>query len=181
VIDQRHKEFMRHLTDDFRICAEHLDSENTPFWRRTFFRTAFSMIEVLNAFIATRALEAHALLRSGQIDITACMFLTPRDYRLRDNGTITSTEARRSFLSYTAFVIRTLAQAAGVTKHYLGENGWNDFQSAVAVRHRITHPNTDADMVIGDDDIRALENGVQWYLASIHDIVDNSDIFQLND
>src|SRR5437899_11997634 len=178
-MDHRTKELLQSMTDGFRICAEHLDSDDTPFWRRTFSRTAFSMVEALNAFIAMRALEAHALLRSGQIDITACMFLIPRDYRLRDNGTITSTEARRSFLSYTAFLIRTLAQAAGVTKHYLGEIGWNDFQSAVAVRHRITHPKTDADIVIGEDDIRTLENGVRWYLASIHDIVDNSDIFQL--
>ena len=179
MIDEQNKQLMQHLTDDFRICAEHLVSEDSPFWRRTFFRTAFSMIEAVNAFVARRALEAHALIREGRIDITACMFLIGRDYRLRDNGTITSTEARRSFLSYTAFLIRTLAEAAGVTKHYLEDNGWNDFQTAIAVRHRITHPKADIDMVVSDDDIRGLQNGVQWYLASIYDIIETSDIFQL--
>lgn len=181
MIDEQNKNLMQRLQDDFFVCAQHLDSEDSPFWRRTFFRTAFSMIDAVNDFLSRRALEAHALVRNGQIDITACMFLIPRDYRLRDNGTITSTDAKRPFVSYTAFLIRTLAEAGGVTKHYLGDNGWNQFQAAVRVRHRITHPKAEADMTITDEEIKALVAGVQWYLASIHDIVEASDIFQLKD
>ena len=44
MIDEQNKQLMQHLTDDFRICAEHLASEDSPFWHRTFFRTSFSMV-----------------------------------------------------------------------------------------------------------------------------------------
>jgi hypothetical protein len=178
VTDEKNKELMQHLQDDVLICT-HLDSGDTPFWRRTFFRTVFSMMEAINDLLCRRALEAHAAVRNGQIDVTACMLLIPRDYRLKDNGTVTSTEARRPFLSYTAFLIRTLADVGGVTKHYLGDNGWKQFQTAVEVRHRITHPKNEADMNISDDDIKALRMGLEWYLASIQDIMNSSIIFQI--
>jgi hypothetical protein len=178
-MNDQSKALMQHLQDDFRMCAQRLDSEDSPFWRRTLFRTAFSMIDALNDFLSRRALEAHAATRGGQVDITACMFLVPRDYRLRDNGTITSTEARRPFLSYTAFLIRTLADVGGVSKHYLGDNGWNQFQAAIEVRHRITHPKNERDMNISDEDIATLLAGVQWYLTTIYDIVESSSVFHI--
>jgi len=72
-----------------------------------------------------------------------------------------------------------LVRLSASRKHYLGDNGWNHFQTAVGVRHRITHPKTEANMIITDEDIQALQAGVRWYLTSIHDIIKTSDVFQL--
>ena len=155
-----------HLQGDVSECAKQLRDNDTPFWRRTLVRTVFSMIEAFNVSVADKAITALVNPRNRKYNISALILLSGRDFRIAKNGDITSSNSRHPLLNFTGFLIRTLAKAGNVRKHCLGQHGWNDFQKAVAIRNRITHPKTKGDAEVSDEDINALMSGVTWYVNS---------------
>ncbi len=174
-------ELMAALQADFLKCAEQLDVHDDPFWRRTLFRTAFSMIEAFNFYFADLAIKAHSHARAGQIDITAISLLNTKRFRLDDEGNPSGSEQRHSLIGFSAFLVKTLAEAAGVTKDYFAEGGWADLRHAVKVRHRITHPKLPEHILVEKEEVDALVRGVTWFIQSLHDIARKSDFMKLED
>jgi hypothetical protein len=169
------------LTNDLKLCADRLMVEDTQFMRRTLFRTAFSMFEALNSYIARKAIEAHMAHAASRrkVDITAIILLSGREYKIAENGKVRSSWARHPFLNFTAFLLKTFAKAAGVRKHYLAGAGWRDFRASVNVRNRITHPKTKRDLIISNAETAALLRGAAWYGGSLYDIAKTSKIISI--
>ena len=46
------------LGSDYDKCLDHLESEDSQFWRRTICRTVFSMVEAMNNLLREKAIEA---------------------------------------------------------------------------------------------------------------------------
>jgi len=174
-------ELMSALQADFLKCSEQLSMDDDPFWRRMLFRTAFSMIEAFNFYFADLAIKAHCHAREGQIDVTAISLLNKKRFRLDDQGNLIGAEQRHSLIGFSAFLVKTLAEAAGVTKDYFAESGWADLRQAVRVRHRITHPKLPEHMHIKKEEVDALVRGVSWLIHSLHDIASQSDFMKLED
>src|SRR5207248_779284 len=104
-------------------------------------RTAFSMAEAFNYYFADLAIKAHAHARAGHIDITAISLLNQKRFRLDNDGNIRGSDQRHSLIGFTAFLLRTLADATGAKgEEYFQNRGWKDLQRAAKVRNRITHP-----------------------------------------
>jgi hypothetical protein len=116
-------ELMSALQKDFSLCASELDKRKTnkPFWRRTLFRTGFSMIEAFNHYFADIAVKAHTHAREGKIDITAIGLLNRKRFRLDLQGDINASEQRHPFIGFSAFLIKTLADATGVGVNYFAQ------------------------------------------------------------
>jgi hypothetical protein len=166
-----------HLQGDVKECAKQLRNNDSPFWRRTFFRAVFSMIEAFNSSVAEKATAALVNPPNRKYNISALLLLSGREYKIAQNGTVTSSKSRPPLLNFTGFLIRTLAQAGNVRKHYIGQNGWSDFQKAIQIRNRITHAKTKRDAEVSNQDINALMSGLAWYLNSLTDIVNRSKLF----
>jgi hypothetical protein len=134
---------LRELTAELTECTRLAENNDTQFMRRTLFRTAFSTLEAVNSLIADKAIQAQmARLYECRhsLNITNLLLLTGREYKIAENGDVRSPRARHPFLNYSAFVLKTFAECAGVSKPSLGNSGWRDLRASVAVRNRITHP-----------------------------------------
>jgi hypothetical protein len=174
-------QLMSALQADFIKCADELDKDDNPFWRRTLFRTGFAMIEAFNFYFADMAIKAHSHAREARIDITAIGLLNRKRFRLDDEGNLRGSEQRHSLVGFSAFLVKTLADATGVTTDYFQESGWTDLRRAVKVRNRITHPKSPEDMVVAKEEVDALVRGISWFVQSLHDIARQSDFIHFED
>jgi len=151
------------LTSDYDRCLEQIHSEDSQFWRRTLFRTAFAMFEAMNCTLKDKAMEAACSGGKTAFNATRIDLLSDVTYRILKNGKLEMERRRVPFISYTAFILRSLAEESGSEATFFGENGWNQFQQSVEVRHRLTHPKADTDMTISDAELETLTAAFKWY------------------
>lgn len=150
------------VSADFGKCADQLDSEDTQFWRRTLCRTLFSMFEALNGLLREKALQA-ICSKKKNVNITRIQLLGGNEWRILETGKLEKQPLRRPFLNYTAFILRTLAEESGTEPVFFSDDGWKEFQNAIKIRHRLTHPAKNTDMNISDAELATLRKAVRWY------------------
>lgn len=139
------------LFGDVTLSAQYrLPSQDQEYWKRSYVRTAFSMLEGL-IFKIKEVLTAAAEAGKLPCDPSELAILREEAYGLRDNG---ETQVRQRFFPLTAnirFVAKLYARydESGFTLD-TADAGWAAFQEAVRVRHRLTHPKSGADLEISD-------------------------------
>jgi hypothetical protein len=168
------REQFRKLTSDLGKCEEHLDSEDCQFWRRTYIRTVFSLFEAMNNFLKEKAAQAACSGDKQSFNTTRIELLGDYSYRIERNGKIERQEQRFPFLNYTAFVLRSLCEESYVDPKFFSDNGWNEFQKAVQIRHRLTHPKADADLDISDTELATVHEAMRWYYGAVLDAFGNT-------
>lgn len=169
------------LTSDWDRCLEHIHSDDSQFWRRTLFRTGFSIIESLNCRLAQRAIEVCSAGGKPSFNVTRIELLGEIEYTIQKNGTLKGRPRRTPFIPYTAFILRSLAEESGVEATFLSEHGWSQLQECVAVRDRLTHPKFDTDLSISDAELETLESAFYWFISTTKDIFDGSMIWGRDD
>ena len=155
------------LTEDYDKCAQALEREDTQFWRRTLFRTMFSLIEAMNGVLKEKAIQAACSGDKKRWNITKIELLGDYEYRILKTGKLERETLRRPFLNYTAFILRCIAEESYTEPSFFAHNGWNEFQKAIDVRHRLTHPKKDTDMTVTDEELRSLQEAFRWYHNAI--------------
>lgn len=160
---------MKILTADLDLCQQNLNSDDSQFWRRTYVRTLFSFFEAMNSLLKSKAVQAACSGDKESFNATRIELLGDYTYRINKNGTLDQQEHRFPFVNYTAFILRCLAEESNVEASFFSDNGWAEFQKAVQIRHRLTHPKKDKDMDISDSEMDSVHEASRWYFnASIH-------------
>jgi hypothetical protein len=163
--EEVHDPLLRPLFDDIAEYEQLLDRSDTQFARRAFVRAAFAFNEgylywlkgaLLNQVFGTAQ-------RTGNIDVTKIALLSDKTYKVDANGRIKAEQNRMPFLNYCAFILRTAAECWGVDPEAIfSDNGWNDMQAALRLRHRITHPKKPEDLEVTDAELRSVSEGHRW-------------------
>jgi hypothetical protein len=161
------------LTSDFDKCVDHLEAEDTQFWRRTICRTIFSMFEAMNGLLREKAVEALCSADKKSRNITRIELLSGNEWRILKDGKLEQQRLRRPFLNYTAFILRAFAEESNSEPTFFADSGWNDFQKAVEVRHRLTHPKKNTDMNVSDAELTSLHEAVRWYCNAAATVLNN--------
>ena len=161
------------LAEDYDRCLQHVHSEDSQFWRRTLFRTAFSMFEAMNCILRDKAVQAACSGDKTAFNTTRIELLSDYSYRVLKNGKLEQEPRRLPFLHQTAFILRSLAEESYTEATFFSEHGWNDFQQSVQVRHRLTHPKANTDMNITDEEIDRLNSAFKWYWRAAMTAVGN--------
>ena len=151
------------LSSDYDRCADQIHSDDSQFWRRTLVRTVFSMFEAMNSILKEKAIRAACSGDKTSFNATRIELLGDHLYRILKNGKLEQEPRRAPFIHYTAFILRSLSEESYTEATFFAENGWNEFQKTVDVRHRITHPKQNTDMDISDGELKSLEEAVRWY------------------
>jgi hypothetical protein len=172
-VDIRDDPLFAALIEDYHKCTENLHANDNQFWRRTLFRTAFSFIESLNGLVKEKAVLALCSRGKKQLNITKIELLQDFDHRISKTGKLESQQRRQPFLNYTAFILRCLAEESNTEATFFSDNGWNEFQKALDVRHRLTHPKKAADMNVSDEELHSLEETFRWYTGAIGIVLAN--------
>jgi hypothetical protein len=161
------------LTSDYDKCVDHLEAEDTQFWRRTICRTTFSMFEAMNGLLREKAVEALCSADKKSRNITRIALLSGKEWRILKDGKLEHQPLRRPFLNYTAFILRAFAEESNSEPTFFADSGWNDFQKAVEVRHRLTHPKKNTDMNVSDAELTSLHEAVRWYFNAAATVLNN--------
>ena len=97
------------------------------------------------------------------MELTKAHFLEDLSFRLSDTGELKRSDRNDLPLAkHFAYSIRTLAEFANVEGDPFSVDGWNCFKKAVKIRNRITHPKTDSDAVISEEDLNTVNKGINW-------------------
>jgi len=101
--------------------------------------------------------------RTGHIQITKIALLSDRTHRIESNGKLKTENNNIPFKNYCAFIIRNAAEYRGVDPELVfSDNGWNEMQVALKVRHRITHPKRPEDLEVTDAELHSISEGHRW-------------------
>ena len=165
---------LRPLFNDLLDCEDLLAKADTQFARRTFFRASFAFIEAqlywFRTLIAQRI--AHDNLLERRADVTTLALLFDAYGRPDKRGRVRLESNRVPFLNRCAFVLRTAAVHAGIDpESFFSDNGWNEIQRALRVRHRITHPQKPEDLDVTDSEVYSLREAHRWFFNRLSDIV----------
>lgn len=125
------------LMSDLEIIWEHLERDDSQFWRRSYCRTLMALFEATIAYFASNTLEYYdGVLGEAE----------KRSLRRRF-GALT-----RAFDAFDLFT-----NVAGVSTPFArGSEEWLVLEKAIRIRNRVTHPTCAGDLEISDLDMAHL-------------------------
>ena len=165
---------MRPLFEDMCACEDLFSSQNSQFARRTFVRSVFAFHEAHFYTFKNTAIEwlIKDSWQNRKIEVSKLALLKDVEYRPDKTGVLKESASRLPFLNQIALVLRTLAESAGVDPTTIfSDNGWSSMQTALSVRHRITHPKVPTELEINDEEMDAARDSVRWAFASTQRVV----------
>lgn len=158
------------LAEDVARSMKELKSNNDQFNRRSFIRCYFSYVEA-NAFILRQMLvfiilnddDEHKVSSLTFDDIYVLSLLLEETPQPAHNGALNFQQQKIPLLNHLAFTIKQCKEEFSMTENFLADNGWNEFQKSVKVRHRLTHPKSLDDISVSEDDLTAIVKAVNWF------------------
>ena len=162
------------LFDDLVECEGLLDS-GTQFACRTFIRAAFAFNEGYLNWLRRRVAQWwRDKTCTKDSEIIGLFLLGDRAYSPNRQGKVEPQRNCMPFLNRCAFVLRSGAERWNLDPTtFFSDNGWNEMQAALRVRHRITHPDKPEDLSITEEELRSTSEGVRWLLCCTAKIVDS--------
>lgn len=106
---------------------------------------------------------------SGELGI-----LNEEAYELKVNGKIGTQTKFYQLQPRMRFIISAFARLYG-NEHYVVDvstQGWEQFDKALRIRHRITHPKDVESFKITDEEIAVVESAKKWFADTIKELLD---------
>jgi hypothetical protein len=142
-----------------RVAAVRDPSE---FNKRTLVRTCAALVEGLSyqlRRVTLASLQNTNHLTSGELAI-----LREKRHQLSDKGIVEERDNYQPTLSMLLFSLRVYAKNHGATfVPDTSHNGWNCLRRAMALRDRLMHPKSLADLTISDEAGAEFTAGIQWW------------------
>lgn len=136
--------------------------------RRSFVRALFALVEATVDQHRILLLDLHD---AGKVALEPKYWAVLREvsYSIGKNGEISEQVRYMSLNRKIRAVYRVAGQVfGGDFEDRFGDNGWAEFQEAIAIRHRVTHPKSVGDIRIGGPQIELLMRGETWF-RRLHD------------
>jgi hypothetical protein len=134
--------------------------------RRNYVRAVFAFVEGFVSVLKRHALEEAAAGRytASRAEVG---LLFEESYGLKDNGEIQVRTLYPPVLPNLRFAFTVFAKAHRITSMPdFGGKGWQAFQEALEIRHRITHPKATVEISISDSELETIEQAHMWVLDS---------------
>lgn len=155
---ERMVKIMGVLQSDTQQAQDLLTTERSPYARRTYVRTFFSMIDGLTYQLKQLALERES---EGLVNFSP----SERDQLREDTKFIRAPENIRLSLE-------CLGRAYGSDyRPAYGNHRWGSLKRAIAIRHHVTHPKKLGDLEISDADLQIILDGMKWYHDNLCEVL----------
>lgn len=140
---------------------------NLQFWRRMYLRAAAAFVEAL---IFRVKAETVGKAESLGVDLTEkeLAMLSEEEPKVGANGECvvrTRFTPFKDHLKEINKVVRRLSQSAQLID--FNATGWQAACAMMEKRNRVTHPKSDADVLVSDDDFSKIGKSVEWCQAAI--------------
>lgn len=165
---------IRTLIDDVLAANDRLRVADTQTARRDVVRASIAAIEAEIWLVRRHVREALESLDA--LSPLADLALREATYAIGDNGRLQAKE--RSVPIPTA--IRFVAAQAQIICPDLDVDfahpGWNNLQLAIKLRDRITHPRPERGLDVSSEDLKTVESGLAWVLATVEYVMANTNL-----
>ncbi len=170
------------LLQDFIKTFPYWFGPDEQFWRRTAVRAAFGAIEGWCSWVRAdmpplvEGLRAAGLLAPGEEQKAAELFMATdrHEMALDDKGLPRKQMRKASFRPMFRATVRLYSLGCGVgsgcADRHFSKDGWTQLQVAVKVRDRVTHPHEPNDILVSQDDLYAVREGMNWFIELVKDI-----------
>ena len=112
----------------------------------------------------------------GELTTIMDMAFSESTYFVSETGKL---EQQTRFISLTAMIRLTACVAQQISSDLqldFGSKGWAEFQQAIAIRNRITHPKSIQDLEITDNDIALVTRSLFWLLEMIQHVMETTNL-----
>jgi len=188
------KKVIDSLLDDINQCEEKIKDNDSQFYRRSFIRTFFSLTEAITFMFRRHAMysveldiqckASNALRNDANKEIHKKKWfesskllhewslLSHEFYAPGETGKLKRQERKIPFINYVAFSIRAYSQHSRWfdCSTFFADNGWNDFKKSAKIRNRITHPKSEEDILISEEDMKIVESASVWFQCVIREL-----------
>jgi hypothetical protein len=156
-------EFLPTLYADLIAAKEMLLADGGQFWRRSFVRNLYSVVEGCIAMLKAQTLWVYDKQGWPLTDAERAM-LKEETYSLDARGVPCTHDKFLPTEANLRFVLELFLRPANpLFKVDVGGAGWAAFRAGLKMRHRITHPNVDESLQITDDEVRTLLAAADWF------------------
>lgn len=161
------------MAEELKMIEDKIPPTNAAS-RRIAIRSAFSSIEILLSEISATLIRIvrppvdsapHEEKHRHFLELCA---LSDISYEIRQNGTLVIKAPRIQFENRVLFVLNVLDRTIGRQTRPKKIDGWQEFQDAIKIRNRITHPKTKDDLAVSQGDYETVIKGVQWFVRCHH-------------
>lgn len=167
--------FQKSLLEDVKQALDLVEHDPSQFNRRNFVRTVFAAIEGTNYDLRRRALNyTHRQYSQEEIAL-----LREESYTLNSKG---EPSAKKLFLPLQdtlRFTFRVyFRKSPSFEKLDFSGPGWTSFLESIKIRHRLTHPKSDASLDVSDSELAAVKSAYVWFIKTIMlQLLDISDAY----
>jgi hypothetical protein len=162
-----YRESLLVLMRDVAIINDSLRKENNQFWRRTYFRTTFSVYE---SILSNLKAEIRAIRKFDYLGLSKKEEKKLNEfYDVSDKkGKMKRRFYRLSFLQNVVFTLELYAYSNYVfSKVKTQSKGWKALERSLCVRNRITHPKTLLDLQVSESELAEAIKSFEWFVKII--------------
>ena len=158
--------FFAKLSDDVTSAKKILDSNDSQFSRRMYLRSLFALIEGNSFRLRQMALAAHKH-RGKCLSDDEVIVLKEKEINVTENGKLKVRTKHLEFIANVRFSQNCFLKAIGGKQPDYSDNGWALLKNAVKIRNRITHPRSEEDLIITDDELVLIDKAKEWYSNNV--------------
>lgn len=162
--DELGHSFIRLLIGDVLAARERRATDDTQRHRRDVIRSTFAAIEGVTWMYREHVREIARDM--GVLTPVADLALRERTFSVSDRGDIVE---QVRFVTLPT-IIRLATKQAQLIEPTVAvdytEPGWDALRTAIAVRNRVTHPKTRADLQIRTDELQTTAKAFSWLLST---------------
>lgn len=166
------------LSSDVKRCLqklqeEKLSLEDEQFWGRTLTRSVFAMIEAIIYLMKQTALAIYYSEDTVKFSPAELCLITEKDYGLHHNGKVSPRNAKLTLRENICFAFRIFARAHSSNFQLkIGDESqeWENFQRAIQIRDRITHPKRLEHVTLSSEEITCIQKACIWFLKNFTEV-----------
>lgn len=156
------QELFEALVDDVIYISDLLISNNNQTNRRLYVRSVFALLEgeisERKKIALARHTNASPIFSDDEISL-----LMEHDTFLDNAGRAKVRSMHLPLSANLQFSLHVIAKAYSIEFNIDKSHGWESVLKAIKIRHRITHPKSNADIRISDEDMKIVDDALDWY------------------
>jgi hypothetical protein len=156
---------------DVEEAEDTLDAEDSQYKRRVLARALFAMIEGTVYFLKQTTFSTGFSIR-GKLKVGEFLLLLEETTELKSNGQIYTKKRFIPIEDNLKFLARMMNEVFGAELDLgVGTAAWREFQTALAIRNRITHPKSEEEFSISDSEVETMKRVQGWFCQITADAV----------
>ncbi|MNP17925.1 hypothetical protein D3C76_1103770 [compost metagenome] len=148
--------------DDVREAYSIISTEDNQYNRRAYIRSAFAAVEALTYVIKQKCLSETSI-RRGLFNEAEIALLKEETYGLNNKAEAITKNNYLPTADNFRFALSMYLRNSSTFKLDLSDGGWEFFNKALKIRHRIVHPKDPSDFLINDTDLETVHKGYSWF------------------